>query len=114
MNHSFDIESSAGVEGTYLIRFLTSEKGNVIKAERLNSIYNVLDQRIDNFLRDHALLNFKFNVYKVNGENVNTEMVIPLSFSVDRFYRRPSRYYFDHGLHMMMMQQNFSPSVPKF
>ncbi len=103
-------------QGTLFIAVIIDEKGTVDAYKLLNSIHPELDDKIKKWavthLRKEATYRFRFRPYKIGKEKVFAEFVIPIRFSINKFYRAPASNYYDWGWHHHMMfqqQQQFTP-----
>lgn len=125
-NSTFREAAELSAQGIYLITVVISDKGRVQKLEVHNSLLPDLDSKITSWAAynlGNKTYGMKFKPYRVNGEKVYAEFVIPLQFSVSKFYRKPANYYYDWGWHNMMFQQQMMmqpmnlpapPPMPRF
>lgn len=85
----------------------------MVDCKILNKIHPQLDSMIHEFLLgDESIPNMtlnKFKPYKHNKKKQFCEFILPFEFSILRFYRKPTRYYFNHFNHF-----NHFNTGPKF
>ncbi|WP_462249385.1 energy transducer TonB [Ekhidna sp.] len=95
------------VQGTYFISVSINEKGVVSDYEIINQLHLSLDSKIRNWARRYLTGSYavKFKPYKVNGQKVSAEFLIPLQFSILKFYRQPANGYDWMWHHQMMFHQ---------
>ena len=106
-------------QGSILISAIVNEKGYASNCQILTSLHPTVDNLVKVFIKDRleesATFRSKFKKNKVDKEKVSYEIVIPISFNINRFYRAPSNYYYDphfQMMHQQMMQQQMLQNIP--
>ena len=106
------------VEGTILVVFNVNEEGYV-STKIVKSLHPELDNIVESFIirtfsnRNPNRVTLKTN--KVGNTKVEYEFLMPINFSINKFYRAPRNYYFnpDFLLHQqMMMNMNLNHVNP--
>lgn len=106
-------------EGKLLVLFTINEKGKVIEHKVLNRLHSEINTWVNTFLENYcnsSYSNFKFKKNTLAGEKVAYEVVIPISFSINRFYRQSANYYYDPFFmqnHFQMQNQMMMNNIPK-
>jgi hypothetical protein len=106
----YDDALSVNAQGTILISFVIDTKGYVVDSYILNKIHPGIDKLVNDFIK--SLYGYKFKVYQVNKTKQFCEVVIPVEFSINRFYRTPATYYYNDMNWYWQQQQmlnNFKP-----
>lgn len=105
----YDNALSVNAQGSVLISFVIDKKGNVVNSTILNVIHPEIDTLISDFITSRfipgALYPFKFKPYNLNKTKQCIEVVIPIEFSVNRFYREPVNYNQFNNMYWMNQQQ---------
>ena len=117
----YDNALSVNAQGSVLISFVIDKKGNVVNSTILNVIHPEIDTLISDFITSRfipgALYPFKFKPYNLNKTKQCIEVVIPIEFSVNRFYREPVNYNQFNNMYWMnqqqMMNKYMNPTPPK-
>ncbi len=120
---NYDKALSVNAQGTILISLVIDENGYAIENSRLNSIHPEIDKLVDKFIKNElsieANMRFKFKPYKKGKIKKQYEFVVPIVFSVNRFYRTPPNYWWFHqnflwNMHMQNMHQmhNIKINIP--
>ena len=116
----FDQAVKDNAQGLIMIYFSIDPKGHVSEYKILNKLHPQLDKLVKGFLSakfvNKATGSHRFKPYKVEKEKVNYEVVVPVRFQINRFYRAPSGYYFhDHfWMHNSNMFPPLNVTVPSF
>ena len=94
-------------EGLYLVAIELSPKGKILNYTLYNPVHPELDEMMTAWAKRHLVGPYatKLKPYKVEDKKVHSELIIPIQFSINKFYRRPSSYYHDWGFQHMMFQQ---------
>lgn len=111
----------ANAQGILLIRFKVNEKGQCLDYAILNKLHPEIDIKVKRFLKWHfgqdAYVKHKLKKEKLAGEKQGYEIVVPLYFGINRFYRMSNTWCYDWNHHWMMhnqmWQQNFINSIPQ-
>jgi hypothetical protein len=117
----YDEALSVNAQGSILVSLVIDKKGKVANYTVLNNIHPEIDMLVDNFIKSRflpgALYPFKFKPYYINKTKQCIEVVIPLEFSINRFYRKPVNYNNFNNLFWMQNQQMVNeymqPTLPK-
>ncbi len=102
------------VQGMYFITVRISDKGDITDFKVHNRLHPILDTNIRSWARKYfeGPYAIKFKPYKVGNEKVHAEFMIPLRFSIYKFYRKPASYYYDWNFyHQMMFQQQMMQPI---
>jgi len=109
---------SVNAQGIILMALVIDNKGYTVECSVLNSIHPEIDKLVNNFINSRLLpkaeYRYKFKPYKKDKTKQFCEVVIPIEFSINRFYRQPVNYNHFHHMHWQMHQQqmmmnNFKP-----
>lgn len=96
-------------QGIYFLRVSVSDKGRALAYEMLNEIHPELDKKIRNWankvLDEKGMYPHKFKPYKIEKEKVSTEFLVPIQFSILKFYKQPAYNHNSLFLNQMMFQQ---------
>lgn len=117
----YDNALSVNAQGSILVSLVIDKNGNVINSTILNNIHPEIDKLVDNFIKSRFLPNaqypFKFKPYYLNKTKQCIEVVIPIEFSINRFYREPVNYNQFNNMYWMqhqhMMNKYMTPVPPK-
>lgn len=94
-------------QGTILVSFVMDPKGFIVSAKRLNTLHPEIDSLLNDFFSKDVLKTSRYGVrlkpYKINKTKEYCEFVVPFQFGINRFYRKPLTYDYNH-FHMMHMQ----------
>jgi len=95
---------SENAQGTLLVSVLIDRKGAVRSGKVLNSIHPEIDSLASRFVKEYLCSGYKLvtNVNNKKRAAFFIETVIPFEFGINRFYRKPVRYYHDNFNFMMM------------
>jgi len=112
---------SVNAQGIILVSLVIDKKGNVLNCMTLNTIHPEIDKLVEDFIKRRfhpdALYPFKFKPYYLNKTKQCIEVVIPIEFSINRFYREPVRYNQFNNMywmqHQQMMNIYMTPVPPK-
>ncbi|MEZ5082234.1 MAG: hypothetical protein R2750_02090 [Bacteroidales bacterium] len=106
---------SDNAQGIVLIHVTINEKGYVVDHRIFNIIHPELDALVRGFatqyLSDTSVYKFRFPSYKPNKDKLYCEFVVPISFSIKRFYRPPANYYYHNHMFQWQMMQQPMPSI---
>jgi len=116
----YDNALSVNAQGIILVSLVIDKKGNVVSSTILNTIHPEIDMLVDGFIKSrfqpNALYLFKFKPYYLDKKKQCIEVVIPIEFSINRFYKEPVRYnQFDNMFWMQnhqMMNRYMRPAPP--
>ena len=115
----YDIALSENAQGIILVSLIVDKKGNVENSIILNHIHPEIDKLIDEFIKTRLLpeaeYRYKFKPYIVGKVKQYCEVVIPIEFSINRFYRQPVNYNQFNNMYWMQQQQqmlNMRPPPP--
>ncbi len=114
---------SANAQGIILISILINKKGNIVNSRLLTRLHPQINRSVQNFFKSNfymsVLSSASFKPYKRNKSKQFCEFVLPLDFSIVRFYRQPVKFnymnYFQHSNWHFQQQQmikNFTPPPP--
>lgn len=122
-----DLEDAAeyNVQGVILIYLEIGTDGYASNFKVLNQLHPKLDMVAISFLNQtigaSASFRQKFKPIKINKEKIAYELVIPITFGINRFYRQQYTPYYDPFWMQhqnMMFQNNFQhispPPMPSF
>ncbi len=124
-NENYDTALSVNAQGTILISLVTDKKGFPVSCVMLNTIHPEIDTLVERFINACFMTNeglrHKFRPYKVNKKKQFCEFVIPIEFSINRFYRRSvnynqfnNMYWMQSQQQQMMMQMHHQQMMPTF
>ena len=117
----FDLAVADNAQGTILVALVVDPTGAVVDFKILNELHPQLNMMVANFYNFHlgpyAQHRFKFKPYKIDKEKISFEVVIPFEFGINRFYRKPTNYYYyDMFWNQQFMMQNqlqqMTPKIP--
>ena len=112
----YDIALSENAQGIILVSLIVDKKGNVENSIILNHIHPEIDKLIDEFIKTRLLpeaeYRYKFKPYIVGKVKQYCEVVIPIEFSINRFYRQPVNYNQFNNLYWMQQQQMLNMRPP--
>jgi hypothetical protein len=104
-NYLEAVEDNA--QGMYFLHVTISEKGRAINCEIFNEVHPTLDSKIKNWvnnnLKETSYYAHKFKPYKIDNKKVSAEFLIPLQFSIIKFYRQPANNNYNWQFHNQMM-----------
>jgi len=109
--NSFEEAIKDNAQGTVLISFVMDPKGYIVNATSLNKLHPEIDDLLTRFVREEILKTSRYNIrlkpFKIDRTKHFCEFVIPFEFGINRFYRQPLYYdYNHHWLHIQQMQMN--------
>ncbi|WP_300596819.1 hypothetical protein [Niabella sp.] len=106
LTKQYDEALSVNAQGTLLVSVLIDHKGAVRSGKILNSIHPEIDSLANGFIRKYLFSGYKLvtNVKNKKRTAFFIETVIPFEFGINRFYRKPVRYY-NNNLNFLMMNQ---------
>lgn len=109
-------------QGTILVSLLIDWQGYVVETTVLNHIHPEIDEFVESFLEKslskNAEFRLKFKPFKRYKQKRFCEVVLPIEFGIDRFYRPAVNYYhFNHSnwffqnqmMNQHRMMNNFKP-----
>ena len=106
---------SVNAQGIVLISFVIDDGGYAVEYSILNKIHPELDRLVSDFVDSKFSPTIskphKFKAFKMGKKKHYCEFVVPLEFSINRFYRASINYYHWHMQHMM---HNFTMPAPRF
>lgn len=122
---SFSKAASDDVQGFLLLAVIVNDKGRIQSFKLLNELYPEVDDQIKAWAESHLNQTspnaMRLKPYKVDGEKVWVEYVMPISFGINRFFR-PSqgRYYkwnvwdqyYDNTMQQQMFMQQQRNQLP--
>ena len=105
--NDFSEAAANQVQGTYFITLMISDRGEIVSYNLHNNLHGKLDSDIESWTKKdlEGSESLKFKPYKVDKKKVYAEFMVPIQFSIHKFYRKPSNYYYDWHFHQMMFQQ---------
>lgn len=117
----YDEALSVNAQGVILVHLVIDKKGNVITSTILNTIHPEIDKLVNDFLNSRfqpdARFPFRFKPYQLNKTKQTIEVVIPIEFSTNRFYRGPANnnqfYQMQMMQHQQMNNKYMNPGPPK-
>ena len=118
----YDEALSVNAQGTFLISVVIDRKGYVVEGSVLNEIHPELDKLVARFLKNNILegtgYRFRFKPYKSGKLKKNCEVIIPIAFEINRFYRPPVGYnhFINWNMFNPTMHQPLNitpPSMPR-
>lgn len=117
----YDSALSVNAQGIILVSLVIDKKGNVYNSSILNKIHPEIDKLVDDFIKSRfnpdALYPYKFKPYYFNKTKQCIEVVIPIEFSINRFYREPVNYNQFNNMYWMnnqqIMNKYMAPAPPK-
>ena len=96
-------------QGTILVSLIIDDKGYLSKCKLLNELHPELDKLVSDFFIGDATTaaysNHKFKPYKVDRKKRFCEVIIPVEFGINKFYRKPAQYYHHNNTFWMQHQQ---------
>ena len=101
---------SEHAHGNLLVQTIVDEKGVLKSYEILNELHPEQNRLVDEFLEEKYLKSNtvnKFPKYKIDGQRVAYEVILPFHFAIDKFYRPKSTYNHDHFWFFQQQQQLF-------
>lgn len=121
-DNNCDEAISKNAQGIILALIRINKKGHMVDCKILNKIHPQLDSMVHEFLLgDESIPNMtlnKFKPYKHNKKKQFCEFILPFEFSILRFYRKPTRYYyfnhFNHFNHFNTGPKFTPPPTPTF
>ncbi|UZR99677.1 hypothetical protein [Chondrinema litorale] len=106
-DHELEISNiEADVNGVMLLALVIDKEGYANKSMILNQVdtetYRIVKNAIDSNLKQTAAYRTKFETFKLNGQKVMYEVVIPIVIDISKFYKKPSNninnYYWMNNL----------------
>lgn len=119
-NKNYDGALNVNAQGVTLVSLIVNSKGYTIDAKILNPTHPALDSLINDFLETRFLGGLKhrfirFKKFKNKKVNRYFELVIPIEFNINRFYRQPVNYfYYNHFDHFNMHNSIHTIPPPSF
>lgn len=99
--------SEDNAQGMYFIHVQISDKGRAVNNKILNSIHPTLDSKVkgwaNSVLKESSYYPHKFKPYKVEKEKVDAEFLVPLQFSIVKFYRQSANANYNWQFQQQMM-----------
>jgi len=101
----FEKALSVNAQGIVMVSIILDKKGNIVKKKLLSRQHPEIDECVLDFLRSgfptSTMAKANFKAYKHNKRKQFCEFVLPLDFSIIRFYRQPVNYnHFNHWNHL--------------
>ncbi len=100
---------SINAQGIILVNVLIDKEGYVVQSSVLNGIHPEIDKLVENFIKSRLLKGakrrYKFKPFKKENTNRYHEVVIPIEFSINKFYRQPANYNHYYNMHWQMHHQ---------
>ncbi|MEN8137591.1 MAG: hypothetical protein ABFR62_04085 [Bacteroidota bacterium] len=101
---------SVDAQGVILLSLVIDKKGYPVECKALNGIHPEIDKLVDGFVKEKLLptseYRHKFKAYKKDKTKQFLEVVIPIVFSTNRFYRTPVNYFNNfNNMHLQMQMQ---------
>lgn len=113
----YDEALSHNAQGIILISLVIDKRGYVKQSVILNGIHPEIDKLVTSFVKStlssEGFYQHRFKPFKSNKTKQFCEFVIPIEFSINRFYKQPVNYnYFNHFNQMQMQQQMIRNHTP--
>ena len=108
----YDNALAESAQGKVLVAFLIDYRGKINNYRVLNKLHPEIDVLVEKFCKEmlHPTNITTFKSYKKGKTKFFSEVIIPIDFNINRFYRRPVNYYHNHWMH----QQWHMQQMPKF
>jgi hypothetical protein len=114
---NYDEALSQNAQGIVLVSLVIDKKGFIVKGKAINSIHPVIDNLVDNFIRFKLRSKdfpYKFKPYTIGKTKQFCELVLPIDFTIYRYYRQPiNYYYFNNYFFDMQLQRNIQMQMQR-
>ena len=112
-DHTYDEAIMDDAQGYILISILVNDKGMVITSKSLNKLHPQIDKLVNDYLWEKLSIGtrekMRLKRIKLNESKLYYEVIIPIEFSINRFYRPQRAYYYDNMWQMRQMQMQMQP-----
>ncbi|MBO9594710.1 MAG: hypothetical protein J7599_17535 [Niabella sp.] len=106
LEKEYDEALSDNAQGILLVSVWIDHKGAVRSGKILNSIHPEIDSLANEFVKENLFSGYKLvpSMKNKKRDAFFVETVIPFEFGINRFYRKPVRYY-NNNFNFLMMDQ---------